>query len=288
MSNVAVVVDTNSGLTLTAGEEQGIYVVPMPVIVDDETFTECKSISHEELYAALRQKKNVFSSQPSPADLMEVWDGCLANGYDEIVYIPMSSGLSSSCESAFGFAKKYEGKVQVVDNHRISVTQYMSARDALKLAAQGLNAKEIKEQLELTAYDASIYIMVDTLEYLKRSGRVTPAAAAFASVLNLKPVLTIQGDKLDAFAKARGVKAGKKCMIDAVRKDRETRFKDIPDEQLIVATAGTFDDQTAAEEWRKTVNAEFPEFDVIYMPLSCNIACHTGINAAGTGIMRVL
>lgn len=283
----AIVTDTNSGLTLEQGEQYGIFVLPMPVIVEDETYTECKTITHKELFLAIRQKKNISSSQPSPGDIQELWNECLKE-YDEIVYIPMSSGLSGSCESAQGLAKKYKGRVEVVDNHRISVTQFLSALDAKKLADDGLNAKEIKEQLELHAYDASIYIMVDTLEYLKRSGRVTPAAAAFASVLNLKPVLTIQGDKLDAFTKARGAKQGRKCMIDAVRKDRETRFKDVPDSKIVIATAGTFDEPEMEEEWRATVNAEFPEFKVIYMPLSCSIACHTGINAAGAAVIEVL
>lgn len=288
MARTAIVTDTNSGLSIEEGKKHGIYVLPMPVIIDQQTFTEGETISHEELYAAMRQKRSISSSQPSPGDVCGLWDKVLAQGYDELVYIPMSSGLSGSCETAMGLSKGYHGRVEVADNHRISLTQYQSAIDAKKLADAGHSAKEIKALLEQHAMDASIYIMVDSLEYLKKSGRVTAAAAAFAAVLNLKPVLTIQGDKLDAFSKARGTKLGEKCMIDALKKDRKTRFKNIPDSGLLVATAGTFDDPLHAQEWVDTVQAAFPEFQVAYIPLSCSIACHTGINAAGTAIYQIL
>lgn len=288
MAKTAIVTDTNSSFSVEEGKRLGIHVLPMPVIIDQETYTEGKNISHEELYDAFRQKRCVSTSQPSPSDVLALWDSVLAQGYDDLVYIPMSSGLSGSCETALGLAKSYNGRVEVADNHRISLPQYQSVLDAKKLAGLGKNAKEIRETLELHAMDASIYIMVDSLEYLKKSGRVTAAAAAFAAVLNLKPVLTIQGDKLDAFSKARGTKLGERCMIDALKKDRETRFRDIPDSELFVATAGTFDHPEQAQEWRETVQAEFPEFHVQYMPLSCSIACHVGINSAGTAICRIL
>lgn len=288
MAKTAIVTDTNSGFSVEEGKKQGIYVLPMPVIIDQQTFTEGETISHEELYVAMRQKRSISSSQPSPGDVLGLWDKVLEQGYDDLVYIPMSSGLSGSCETAMGLAKNYNGRVEVADNHRISLTQYQSALDAKKLAENGHSAKEIKALLELHAMDASIYIMVDSLEYLKKSGRVTAAAAAFATVLNLKPVLTIQGDKLDAFSRARGTKLGEKCMIDALKKDRETRFRDVPDRDLLVATAGTFDDPRHAQEWTELVQAEFPNFHIVYLPLSCSIACHTGINAAGTAICQLL
>ena len=198
----------------------------------------------------------------------------------------MSSGLSNSCDNAIRFSQEYEGKVQVADNHRISVTQETSVHSALKLAQQGLCAREIREYLEQRAYDASIYITVDSMEYLKKGGRITPAAATFATVLNLKPVLTIQGDKLDVYTKARGMKQAEAKMIEAVRQDRLTRFGDVPDSQLRVETAGTFESEEQAERWRQLVQAEFPEIPVSYVQLPCSIACHVGINAAGTGIVK--
>lgn len=288
MAKTAIVTDTNSGFSVEEGKKHGIYVLPMPVIIDQQTYTEGETISHQELFTAMRQKRVISSSQPSPGDVCGLWDSVLRQGYDELVYIPMSSGLSGSCETAMGLAKSYHGRVEVADNHRISLTQYQAAMDAKKLAEAGHSAKEIRELLEQHAMDASIYIMVDSLEYLKKSGRVTAAAAAFAAVLNLKPVLTIQGDKLDAFSKARGTRLGEKCMIDALRKDRETRFKNIPSSNLLVATAGTFDNPLDAQEWCETVQNAFPEFQVVYIPLSCSIACHTGINAAGTAICQIL
>lgn len=199
----------------------------------------------------------------------------------------MSSGLSGSCQSAAMLAKDYNGKVFVVDNHRISVTQETSVYDAKHLAESGFSAARIKERLEKHAYDASIYISVDSLEYLKKGGRITPAAAAFATVINLKPVLTIQGDKLDSFAKMRGMKLCEKKMIEAMQKDIETRFSDIPHTQLVIATAGTFENPADAEHWRQTVQNAFPDYDIRYSPLSCSIACHTGINAAGAGVVRI-
>ena len=202
---IAIATDTNSGITASEGEKLGVYVLAMPVNLEETIHYEGLDITSEQLYDAMRQHREVSTSQPSPGQLMELWDGILAKGYDEIVYIPMSSGLSGSCQSAALFARDYDGKVQVVDNHRISVTQRESVISALRLAKQGYDAGQIREFLEKHAYDASIYITVDSMEYLKKGGRVTPAAATLATVLNLKPVLTIQGDKLDAFAKVRAL-----------------------------------------------------------------------------------
>lgn len=283
----AIVTDTNSGISIEKAKELGIFIVPMPVIIGENTYLEHQTITHAELYRAMRQHLDISSSQPSPGFVTDLWDSILASGYDEIVYIPMSSGLSGSCQSAAMLAKDYNGKVFVVDNHRISVTQETSVYDAKHLAESGFSAARIKERLEKRAYDASIYISVDSLEYLKKGGRITPAAAAFATVINLKPVLTIQGDKLDSFAKMRGMKLCEKKMIEAMQKDIETRFSDIPHTQLVIATAGTFENPADAEHWRQTVQNAFPDYDIRYSPLSCSIACHTGINAAGAGVVRI-
>ena len=282
---IAIATDTNSGITAMEGEKLGVYVLAMPVNLEETIHYEGIDITSEQLYDAMRQHREVSTSQPSPGQLMELWDGILAKGYDEIVYIPMSSGLSGSCQSAALFAQDYDGKVQVVDNHRISVTQRESVVSALRLAEQGHDARQIKDFLEKHAYDASIYITVDSMEYLKKGGRVTPAAATLATVLNLKPVLTIQGDKLDAFAKVRGMKLAESKMIEAIHHDREARFKDIPESRLLIETAGTLESEELAEHWRQQVQAEFPFAKVSYTNLPCSIACHVGMNSVAAVIM---
>ena len=282
---IAIATDTNSGITAMEGEKLGVYVLAMPVNLEETIHYEGIDITSEQLYDAMREHRDVFTSQPSPGHLMELWDGILAKGYDEIVYIPMSSGLSGSCQSAALFAQDYDGKVQVVDNHRISVTQRESVVSALRLAEQGHDAGQIKDFLEKHAYDASIYITVDSMEYLKKGGRVTPAAATLATVLNLKPVLTIQGDKLDAFAKVRGMKLAESKMIEAIHHDREARFKDIPESRLLIETAGTLESEELAEHWRQQVQAEFPFARVSYANLPCSIACHVGMNSVAAVIM---
>ena len=283
---IGIATDTNSSITMEKAQEYGVYLLPMPVIVDGKTYFEGIDITNEQLYEAMKQHKELSSSQPSPGQLMDFWERILSDGCDEIVYIPMSSGLSNSCSNAIQFANAYEGRIQVVDNHRISVTQEASVLSACMLARQGMSAVEIKDYLEARAYDASIYITVDSMEYLKKGGRVTPAAAAFASVLNLKPVLTIQGDKLDTYAKARGMKQAKNIMIEAVRQDRAQRFAEVPDEQLRVETAGTFESEAEIQQWREMVQQAFPPIPVSYVHLPCSIACHVGINSAGTGIIK--
>lgn len=282
---IAIATDTNSGITALEGEKLGVYVLAMPVNLEETIHYEGLDITSEQLYDAMRQHREVSTSQPSPGQLMELWDGILAKGYDEIVYIPMSSGLSGSCQSAALFARDYDGKVQVVDNHRISVTQRESVISALRLAEQGYDAGQIREFLEKHAYDASIYITVDSMEYLKKGGRVTPAAATLATVLNLKPVLTIQGDKLDAFAKVRGMKLAESKMIDALHQDRAERFRDVPESRLLIETAGTLENEALAESWRQQVQAEFPFAKVSYANLPCSIACHVGMNSVAAVIM---
>ena len=282
---IAIATDTNSGITAIEGEKLGVFVLAMPVNLEETIHYEGIDITSEQLYDAMRQHRDVSTSQPSPGQLMELWDGILAKGYDEIVYIPMSSGLSGSCQSAALFAQDYDGRVHVVDNHRISVTQKESVISALHLVEQGYDAGQIRDFLEKHAYDASIYITVDSMEYLKKGGRVTPAAATLATVLNLKPVLTIQGDKLDAFAKVRGMKLAESKMIEAIHQDRAERFKDVPESRLLIETAGTLENGELAEHWRQQVQAEFPFAKVSYANLPCSIACHVGMNSVATVIM---
>ena len=276
--------DTNSGITVEEGKQNGIFVLPMPVIIDGQDFLEEKNITHEELYDAMLADKDVMTSQPSPGDLLDFWDSILDQGYDEIVYIPMSSGLSGSCHTSTQFAEEYDGKVKVVDNHRISVTLHESVYQAKKYEEAGKDGDFIKKALEDDAYNSSIYIAVESLKYLKKSGRVTAAGAMLATAMNIKPVLTIQGEKLDAFAKVRGMKAAQTKMINAIKKDIEERFGEYPVEKINIGVAGTFRDPKNTEEWLQKVKEAFPEYRVFYNPLSCSIACHVGIDTAGIGL----
>ncbi|MCI6867290.1 MAG: DegV family protein [Lachnospiraceae bacterium] len=284
----AVLTDTNSGITVAEGEKLGIYVLPMPVIVQDHCYLEGVDITNEQLYKAMISDQEVSSSQPSPGEVMALWDRVFKDGYDEIVYIPMSSGLSGSCHSAAQLAEDYDGKVYVVDNHRISVTLMESVLDGKALAKQGKSACEIKKILEEQSYQASIYVAVDSLKYLKKSGRITASAAAIANMFSIKPVLSIQGEKLDLFAKVRGLKQSEKKMIEALKADLQTRFADVPKERIRIATAGTFEDEEDSRKWQAYVQSAFPEADVYYVPLSCSIACHVGVNAVGVGATVIL
>lgn len=282
----AVMTDSNSGIKPEEGKELGIYSLPMPVIIDGDIFYEGKNITQEEYYGAMTSGKNVTTSQPSPGDVMDMWDSILKEGYDQVVYIPMSSGLSASCHAAIQLSEEYDGKVQVVDDHRISVTMRESVLEAKWMAEQGMTAEEIKKKLEENAYNSSIYIAVDTLEYLKKGGRVTAAGAAIGAVLNIKPVLTIQGEKLDAFTKVRGMKKAELKMLEAIEEDLNTRFADVDRKQLRLGAAGTFQKQEDADQWYKMVKDTFENEidDIYYDPLSFSIGCHVGPNAIGIGI----
>ncbi len=216
MGKVAILTDSNSGILQAEAEELGIQVVPMPFMIEGKTFYEGIDLTQEDFYKKLAENVEISTSMPEPGSVMDLWDKLLET-HDEVVYIPMSSGLSSSCETAMMLAQDYDGKVQVVNNQRISVTMRQSVLDALELAEEGRSAAEIKKILEDAKFDSSIYIMVDTLYYLKKGGRITPAAAAFGELLKIKPVLQIQGEKLDAFAKARTVKKAKQIMIKAIQ-----------------------------------------------------------------------
>ncbi len=282
----AVMTDSNSGITPEEGKKIGIYSLPMPVIIEGDVFYEGKNITQEEYYGAMTSGKNVTTSQPSPGDVMDMWDGILKEGYEQVVYIPMSSGLSASCHAAIQLSEEYDGKVQVVDDHRISVTMRESVLEAKWMANQGMTAEEIKKKLEENAYNSSIYIAVDTLEYLKKGGRVTAAGAAIGAVLNIKPVLTIQGEKLDAFTKVRGMKKAELKMLEAIEEDLNTRFADVDRKQLRLGAAGTFQKQEDADQWYKMVKDTFENEidDIYYDPLSFSIGCHVGPNAIGIGI----
>ena len=225
MGKIAIVTDSNSGITQAQAEELGVYVIPMPFYINEKMYLEGVTLTQEEFYEKLKKDESISTSQPSPADLCDLWDKLLRD-YEEIVHIPMSSGLSASCSTAMGLAIDYNGRVQVVDNQRISVTQRQSVMDAKMLAEAGKSAAEIKKILTDQKFDSSIYITLDTLKYLKKGGRITPAAAAIGTVLNLKPVLQIQGEKLDAYAKVRGKKQAKRAMLKAMKKDWETRFQE--------------------------------------------------------------
>ena len=271
MGKVAIITDSNSGIRQNEAKELGIRVIPMPFYINEELFYEDITLSQEEFYQKLAQDADISTSQPSPADVMELWDELLKN-YDEIVHIPMSSGLSSTCETAMMLAKDYEGKVWVVDNQRISVTQRQSVMDAIQLANEGKSAKEIHDKLMEEKLEASIYITVDTLKYLKKGGRITPAAAAIGTVLNLKPVLQIQGEKLDAFAKVRGWKAAKKTMLDAIEKDMKGRFAG---KEVHLEGAYTCSEEEA-QEWKSEIEARFPGYEIQMDKLSLSVACHIG------------
>lgn len=282
--STAVVTDSNSGITKEEAEKMGIFLIPMPVIIDGDTHFEGQDMTQDDFYTCLKGGKDVTTSQPAPGIVMDLWDLVLASGYDELVHIPMSSGLSNSCETAMALAQDYDGKVCVVDNHRISVTMRESVLDAVFMTGKGKSAKEIKESLEKAAYDSSIYIAVDTLEYLKKGGRITAAAAALGSVFQVKPILTIQGDKLDAFAKVRGMKKCRHRMAEALQEDLDTRFRNVDRKRLILATAGAGLTEEEAEAWKNEIAEAFPGIEVYYNPLSFSISTHVGPGAIGAGI----
>ena len=285
MGKVAIVTDSNSGITQAEGKKMGIYVLPMPFYINEELFYEDITLTQEEFYEKLAGDADIKTSQPAPGDVMDMWDKALEE-YDEVVHIPMSAGLSSSCETAIMLSQDYDGKVQVVNNHRISVTQRRSVEEAKKLADAGKSAAEIKELLEAIQWDSDIYITVDTLKYLKKGGRLTPAAAAIGTVLNLKPVLQIQGEKLDAYAKVRGKKQAKRAMLKAMKSDWETRFKEYASDGEMCLQAAYTGNLEEAEEWKKELEKEFPGMEIHMDPLSLSVACHIGYGALAVACSR--
>ena len=271
MCKVAIATDSNSGITQAKAKELGISVIPMPFYIDEELYFEDITLTQEQFYEKLQSDCKITTSQPAPGDVTDLWDKLLEE-YDEVVYIPMSSGLSNSCETAVMLSGDYEGKVFVVNNQRISVTQKRSVLDAMELAKRGKSGAEIQHILEETKLESSIYITVDTLKYLKQGGRVTPAAAAIGTILNIKPVLQIQGEKLDSFAKARGFKQAKKIMLDAVEKDITERFSG----QKVHLQAAYTCSETEALAWKQEVESRFPEYEIDMDKLSLSVACHIG------------
>jgi len=270
VSKIAFVTDSNSGITQEQADELGIFVVPMPFTINGKEYFEGINLTTEEFYKMLENEAEIFTSQPTPETIMKMWEDILED-YDEIVHIPMSSGLSSSCSTAKVLAEEYDGRVQVVNNQRISVTQRESVIEGMELAKQGKNAKEIKEFLEKTKFDSSIYIMVDTLKYLKKGGRVTPAAAALGTLLRIKPVLQIRGEKLDAFAKARTVKQAKAIMMEAIEKDTQ-------DGEYNLQIAHTQNEE-AAMELKEELQKIYPNRKIYVDKLSLSVSCHIGPGA---------
>lgn len=283
MKKIAIVTDSNSGITQKQGKEMGISVVPMPFFVDGELFLEDITLTQEEFYRKLGEDSDISTSQPSPGEVMELWDKLLEE-HEEVVHIPMSSGLSNSCETAMMLSQNYDGKVQVADNQRISVTLVQSVLDAIKLRDEGKTAAEIKAILEEKKLEASIYITVDTLKYLKKGGRITPAAAALGTVLNLKPVLQIQGEKLDAFAKVRGWKSAKRTMLKAIETDLKERFAGQVD-QMVLGMAYSCSEEEA-KIWKQEIQDHFPQYKILEGPLALSIACHTGPGAMAVTITK--
>lgn len=286
MGKVAIVTDSNSGITQAEGKSMGIYVLPMPFMINGETFYEDINLTQEEFYVKLKEGADISTSQPTAGDVLDLWKKLLKE-YEEVVHIPMSSGLSGSCATAIMLAEDFDGKVQVVNNQRISVTQRQSVYDALAMAEAGKSAAQIRETLEEVKMDSSIYIMLDTLKYLKKGGRITPAAAALGTILNLKPVLQIQGEKLDAFTKARNVKSGKRAMIEAIKRDIAERFNDGTEQPVWLEVAYTYDLE-AAEAFKQEVMAEIPGYEIHMDPLSLSVSCHIGPGALAVACSKKL
>ena len=288
MPKIAIMTDSNCGIMPAEGGRYRIHVLPMPVIIDGKTYSEGIDITLEEFYKRQAQGAVISTSQPSPGDVSGMWDRLLKN-YGEIVFIPMSSGLSNTCQTALLLAEEepYRGRVFVVDNHRISVTQALAALEARNLADSGKSGAQIRQILEEEAMDATIYIAVDTLEYLKKGGRITPAAAAFGTILKIKPVLTIQGDKLDSFAKARGMKSAFRTMLEAVKHDIATRLAPLKEQgKLKVGIANTAMDPEKLAAFRQEMQDHFPDLELVYFPLTASIGTHVGPGGLGIGAVR--
>lgn len=286
---IAVITDTNSGMSRADAETHGIILESMPVIIDGKEYREGVNLEEERFYSMLSDGADVHTSQPAAGDVIDLWKDVLKD-YDEIIHIPMSSSLSGTCQSASVYAREFDGRVHVVDNQRISVTQRQSALDAKVMADAGMSGSEIKARLEETKFDSHIYIMVDTLKYLKKGGRITPAAAMIAGVLNLKPVLQIQGEKLDAFSKCRGIKAAKKIMTEAVFEGIEKEFGGVHYSGKPGAWIGLAHTRNAeaAEQFRLESQEHFPGFDIHVDPLPISIACHIGPGSLALTCTKVL
>jgi DegV family protein with EDD domain len=285
MAKTAIITDSNSGITQAQGKELGIFVLPMPFYINEVEYFEDINLTQEQFYEKLQGGADIKTSQPTPGQVMNMWDEVLES-YDEIVYIPMSSGLSGSCQSAMMLAEDYDGKVHVVNDQRISVTQRQHALDALALAQKGYSGAAIKEILEREKFNSTIYIMLDTLTYLKKGGRITPAAAAIGTLLHIKPVLQIQGEKLDAFAKVRTENQGHTQMLNAAKKDVETRLGGFTEEQEFHLAVAYTHDKERAEAFCREVQEVFPGYEIHMDPLSLSVSCHIGPGALAVAISQ--
>ena len=285
MNKIAILTDSNSGITQAEAKKIGVYVLPMPFFIDGEQYFEDINLTQEDFYEKLKNDAEISTSQPSVGEMQDKWDELLKD-YEEIVFIPMSSGLSGTCQTATMLADDYEGKVQVVDNQRISVTMRQSVLDAYQLAGKGYSAKEIKEILERDKMESSIYITLETLKYLRKGGRITAAAAAVGTVLNIKPVLQIQGEKLDAFAKSRGKASAKKIMLKAIQADLETRFKDAYEAGKVHMEAAYTGNEEEAKEWAALIQETYPQLDFNMNPLSLSVACHIGYGSLAVAVSK--
>lgn len=288
MAKVGIVTDNSSGFTPEELQQLGIKMTYIPFLIDGEEYSEDKNLTRELFYEKLNSSSRVNTSQPNQEIVKNVWNEALKE-FDEIVYIPLSSGLSSSCQTAEFLSLEYNGKVQVVNNKRVSVTLKLAVLEAFELAKQGKSAKEIKQYLENTCLNSSIYIMVPTLKYLKKGGRITATAAAIGSLLNIKPVLQIQGDKLDAYAKVLTIKQAKSKMINAIKKDIETKFNNLNSNQtLIISLAHTSTTMDDINEFEQEVKNNFKDYIIKFNnPLPLAIACHIGTGALAITVTAV-
>lgn len=289
MKKIAIVTDDNSGITPEEAKKLGIYIIKMPVLIDGTEYYEYDNLTSEQFYKFLEEDRDVKTSQPSPGNVMNLWENLLKD-YDEIVHIPMSSGLSESCNTAKSLAENFDGNVFVVDNHRISVTLKRSVLDAINLRDKGYDGAAIKETLEATKGDSSIYIMVDTLKYLKKGGRVTPAGAALGATFHIKPILQIQGGRLDAKAKVIGVKKAKLKLVEFAKEDLIKRFKYLANKgEYEIEIAYTYD-KSLAEDLIKLLQEQIPDLPEIASvnPLSLSIATHIGPGAMAVAISKII
>ncbi|MBM6840092.1 DegV family protein [[Clostridium] spiroforme] len=285
MRKTAIVTDSNAGIHQKEAKELGIFILPMPFTIDGQSYFEDINLTQDEFYDKLMNGAEVFTSQPVVGDISKLWDEILKD-YDELVHIPMSSGLSGSCQTALMLAQEYNGKVVVVDNQRISVTQKRDVLDAKRLADEGKSAKKIESILMSNKLNSSIYITVNTLEYLKKGGRITPAAALLGSMLKIKPILTIQGEKLDAFAKTRTMSKGKQIMKDAIAKDIAERFGN-DYHHVYIDVAYTFD-RAAAIEFKNELQELYPDAQIYCDPLSLSVSCHIGPHSLAVAVSKKL
>lgn len=280
---VAIMTDTNSGISVEEGRSLGVCVIPMPVLIDGEIYYEGVNLTQEQFYGAMLEGRDVSTTQPSPGDVLALWDEALRE-YEEVVYIPMSSGLSTSCQTALALARDYGGRVQVADNRSISVPQRYAVLDALEMARAGWAAERIKAALEQAAQDTIIYIGVDTLKYLKKGGRITPAAEKMGSILQIKPLLQIRGERLDAFAKVRGTLNCKKRLIEEMQICVEAyRHSGDP---FSIAAAGSFVDKAEERDWICMAQEVVPGRLIRYDPLAFSIGCHVGPGAFGMAVSK--